>query len=293
MNQSFVYSTVQKVSEQLLNKQERKNNMYGLKKLILEEERRLQAIKVVAEQHLEVAPEGTLRIASSKRQKQYMYCTDECEVSRTRGRYIRKGELYLAEALAQKAYYIKVQKLAEKRLRQLAKLSKDYEDDEIERIYVHEHEERKGMIVPVEETWQQKLDKWLKIPYERKDFAQGTLEIYTKNGERVRSKSEKILADTFFDMGIPYKYECPLFLKEYGTIYPDFTFLSSRTGEEIYWEHDGRMDDPHYAEKAVKKIDSYIKNGIFPGERLIVSYETSGYIMNQKVINALIEKNLL
>lgn len=27
-------------------------------------------------------------------------------------------------------------------------------------------------------------------------------------------------------------------------VYPDFTFLSRRTGEEIYWEHEGMMDKP-------------------------------------------------
>ena len=27
-------------------------------------------------------------------------------------------------------------------------------------------------------------------------------------------------------------------------VYPDFTFLSRKTKQEIYWEHDGRMDDP-------------------------------------------------
>ncbi len=32
------------------------------------------------------------------------------------------------------------------------------------------------------------------------------------------------------------------------------------------------MDDPKYAEKAVRKINSYIANGYFPGDNLIVSF---------------------
>lgn len=36
---------------------------------------------------------------------------------------------------------------------------------------------------------------------------------------------------------IPYKYECPLYLKGVGTVYPDFTFLSLKTGQEIYWKN--------------------------------------------------------
>ncbi|MFM1541792.1 hypothetical protein ABGF49_03700 [Helcococcus ovis] len=41
----------------------------------------------------------------------------------------------------------------------------------------------------------------------------------------MRSKSEKILADYFDKMNIPYKYECPI---KFGEINfnPDFTFLT-------------------------------------------------------------------
>lgn len=51
--------------------------------------------------------------------------------------------------------------------------------------------------------------------------------------ERVRSKSEKILADYFYRRKIPYKYECPLTLKGVGTVYPDFTFLSPKTKKKF------------------------------------------------------------
>ena len=61
----------------------------------------------------------------------------------------------------------------------------------------------------------------------------------TEKGERVRSKSEKILADYFYRNNILYQYEKPLYLKGYGTIYTDFTFLSKKTRKEIYWEHEG------------------------------------------------------
>ena len=62
--------------------------------------------------------------------------------------------------------------------------------------------------------------------------------------------------------GIKYKYECPLYLNGIGTICPDFTFLSPRTGEEICWEHNGKVNDPTYDRNMVKKIQEYEKNGI-------------------------------
>ena len=51
-------------------------------------------------------------------------------------------------------------------------------------------------------------------------------EYYTIKGERVRSKSEKIIADELYRYQIPYKYEFPLTLATHNRniqLYPDFT----------------------------------------------------------------------
>ena len=152
---------------------------------------------------------------------------------------------------------------------------------------------REKLIRPAEISWEQRLKKWLSEEYTGKAFQKGAPVILTERGERVRSKSEKILADLFFRRGIPYKYECPLFLKGYGTVHPDFTFLSERTGKEIYWEHAGRMDEPEYAGSAVRKIQAYEENGIYPGERLILTFETETSLLDTKLAEQLAEKYLL
>ena len=46
------------------------------------------------------------------------------------------------------------------------------------------------------------------------------------------------------------------------------------------------------AEKAIKKIVAYEKNGIFPGEDLILTYETRTSPIEQKVIMLLIQRYL-
>ena len=69
-----------------------------------------------------------------------------------------------------------------------------------------------------------------------------------------------------------------------GNIYPDFTVLNVRTRKEMLWEHFGMMDEPEYAEKAVQKIMTYEQNNIFPGENLILTYETRKNPLNQKTI---------
>ena len=137
------------------------------------------------------------------------------------------------------------------------------------------------------------MREWQAEVYQGKSFEEENPVIYTEKGERVRSKSEKILADYLYRHGIPYKYERPLYLEGFGIVYPDFTILARKTGEEIYWEHNGKMDDPVYARSAVKKIETYEKNNIFPGEKLILTYETDRTVLHTKTIERLAKKYLL
>ena len=267
--------------------------MIGLKKYLIEEEERFKKIKQVVDKRLVDVPEGNLRITSSGKHVQYMQCKEKDGKYRKQGNYIKKEDSSLAHRLAQKSYDQKIKRLVDRRVKQLEKLAKEYEDNEVEEIYDKLHHIRKTMINPVEIPWEKRLAEWKSVPYVGKEFKVGMTEIYTKKGERVRSKSEKIMADTFYDLGIEYKYECPLKLKGYGVVYPDFTFLRKRDFKEVYWEHDGKMDDADYAEKAIRKINTYIANGIFPGDNLIVSFESSGVVINDNIIKQLIAKYLL
>lgn len=123
-------------------------------------------------------------------------------------------------------------------------------------------------------------------------FPEPCTEIFTENGEFVRSKSEKILADKLYMMGVPYVYEVPLYIKGYGYIKPDFTVLNKRTRREYYWEHLGMMDDKEYCEKAIKKIEGLERNDIFPGEKLILTYETKDHPLNIKIVEKLVKEYL-
>ena len=148
------------------------------------------------------------------------------------------------------------------------------------------HTQRQLLVTPIEPIWEKELVRWYDSEYHGKEFYEGTAEIVTEKGERVRSKSEKILADYFYRNNILYQYERPLYLKGYGTVYPDFTFLSKKTRKEIYWEHFGKMDLPEYAKNAADKLHMYARNGIYPGDRLITTYET----MEQPLDTAIVQK---
>ncbi len=207
--------------------------LYGLKELLEQEELRLEQIKKLVDKRLINVPEGNLRITSSGKKVQFMYCSesDEDQKKRRQGSFIKKENRDFAQKLAQKSYDQKVQKLVERRLKQVQRLNTEYKDDEIVSLYRQMHVARQELVLPVEKLWEKRVSEWKSIPYKGKGFNPGWPEIYSKKGERVRSKSEKILADMFYDLGIEYKYECPLKLKGVGIVYPDFTFLSKRTFE--------------------------------------------------------------
>lgn len=262
--------------------------MRGLKQMLLQEQKYLENIVNKAKAGLSIAPEGHLRISKDKNKIRYYHCTED-----NSGIYIPKSDKYLPQRLAQKTYNLTVIKKAEVRLKQIKKITKNYSDDEIEELFTSLHADRQALVTPVEPTWKQLLDAWYAEEYQGKEFQEGTAVILTEKRERVRSKSEKILADFFYRRNILYKYEKPLYLRGYGTVYPDFTFLSKKTGQEFYWEHEGMMDKPEYARAAIRKIESYQKNDIYPGDRLILTFETEQSVLNTKTIEGLVNKYLL
>lgn len=259
--------------------------MYGLEEMLKKERDRLLKIRRIIDSRLTNAPDGFLKITTSRNKPQFTHCAYN-----KKDIYIKKNDANLAHRLAQKTYDTNVKRLVDKRLKQLDRLAEEYKDNEIDDIFQQLHPIRKSIVEAVETPWDQRVREWKSIPYNGKEFAENVPVIYTKNGERVRSKTEKILADFFYDNGIEYKYECPLTLKGIGTIYPDFTFLRKRDGKEVYWEHDGRMDDPTYAEKAIQKINSYMLNGIFPGDNLVLSFESTKTVLSDKIIHVLVKQ---
>lgn len=264
--------------------------MANLREMLLQEQQRLERILEKTSLQLKEVPRGTLQLPRTKGCVQYYHCILDGKKSK---KYISKEDKELIRKLAQKTYDEKVFRLAEKRLLQIRRILKDYDENEIEKIFLQEHRERQKLIRPAEPTWEQQLNSWMVETYKGKEFQADMPVILTERGERVRSKSEKILADFFYRNGIWYKYECPLYLKDFGIVYPDFTFLSKKTRQEIYWEHDGRMDDPSYAENAVRKIQAYEENEIYPGERLILTFETEKTVLNTRQIQKLADRYIM
>ncbi len=259
------------------------------KDALSEREEFLNSMIKKAEGYIRKAPEGTLRINCSGKRVQYFY---RKEKSDRYGTYLRKNEKPMAEKLAQKDYCLKVLKSALQEKRAI----KEYMDlcPEItpETVYDHLSERRKELVVPLAATDEMYAENWQGLEYQGKEFTDNIPELQTDKGERVRSKSEVIIANQLAKAGVPYRYEYPIMLKGWGTVYPDFTVLNIRERKELYWEHQGMMDNPEYADQAVRKEAQYIQNGIFPGDRLILTSETKQSPINIKQIRMIIDKYL-
>lgn len=263
--------------------------MKSIKLALQERMEQLLQIKKEKEKVLKNTPKGHLRICRSGSKVQYYRRDDPKDFN---GVYIPKKNVGTAQKLAQKDYDERVLSSVNKELDALSKCLMSIPATSAEEVYKALHAERRKLICPVWEPEDEFVSNWESVEYIGKDFDAFAPKLYTAKGERVRSKSEVIIADSLNREGIPYRYECPLYVEGWGTIHPDFTVLSVKERKEIYWEHLGMMDDAEYVEKALDKMNVYALNGILPGKNLILTYETAKFPLNQKMVQIMIEQYL-
>ena len=118
-------------------------------------------------------------------------------------------------------------------------------------------------------------ENWLSATWEECPANQDQALHQTIKGDLVRSKSEEFIANSLYYHDQAYLYEKPLWLPGLSfPFFPDFTILNAYTRLVCYWEHFGKMDDPDYAQKALRKISTYHRNGIIIGVNLICTFES-------------------
>ena len=251
----------------------------------------LQKVLELKLKHQKNAPEGHLRIAQTggRDTPQFYHLTDP---KNFKGVYIPKAQAQLRQKLAQKDYDAKVIKLITKQLHAFDSLIK-ITDGKIEELYKKMCHVRKSIVTPVTLTDSQYIDEWLDLTWHGLPFAENAPEYLTVKNERVRSKSEVLLADALVRHNIPYRYEFPLQIKRPGgkivIFHPDFLCLNVRTRQEFLWEHFGMMDDSNYLENSIQKLKLYSENNILPGKNLIITMETQQTPLNTKQIEKQIE----
>ncbi|MDO4479316.1 MAG: hypothetical protein Q4B73_09855 [Lachnospiraceae bacterium] len=211
------------------------------------------------------------------------------------GKYVRQSETACLKKYLQKSYDEKFYDLIEKELALLKPFGEAYGaiSDQVQKIYGTFPEKSKDYIQPMALTNEEFAQSWNAEPFEGKPISENDSSFVTEKGERVRSKSELTIANAMTRKGISYKYECPLQLDRFTTIYPDFTVLNARTRKVYYWEHRGMMDDREYAKHTVKRIKNYQAADVMLGDNLIITEETSATPLGTPEIERIIKKHLI
>ncbi|MGV9141464.1 MAG: exodeoxyribonuclease V, partial [Promethearchaeota archaeon] len=113
----------------------------------------------------------------------------------------------------------------------------------------------------------------------------------TRKGELVRSKSEVIIANMLYSLGLSYEYEEPLYsgTDERDFRLPDFTIKYE--GEKYFWEHLGMLEIPEYRRDWDRKKKWYEENGFI--DSLIVSQDKPDGSIDSKEIEKLAKERIL
>ena len=94
---------------------------------------------------------------------------------------------------------------------------------------------------------------------------------------------------TLFAYSVPYRYEPTLIIVPGKKVWRlDFVILNKRTRQEFILEHLGKMDEEKYCNDNLGKIKTYMEHGIFPGEKLILTAETSSRPLSTRDLERII-----
>ena len=252
----------------------------------------LESMIVQIEEDLKDAPDGTLIINKNRGRIEYLQRLPDAGEIKERKIYISRENMGIAKMLAQKEYNIRLLKLLKLRTAAIERLTSKYPEQTIFDVYEMLDPEKQKLVTPIVLSDEQYAEEWMRVSYAGKAFKpDDTSSFYTEKGERVRSKSEVIIANALFHAGIPYRYECPLKLGG-KTLYPDFRILKLSTRTEIIFEHFGMLDDPEYLDVFLKKLDFYAFNGLLPGRGLIYTQESSSHPLDTRVLQVIIDTYL-
>lgn len=243
------------------------------------------------EQQIKELPQGSLTcVKTGKYEKWYHY-------ENKKNHNIPKSNIELAGQLAHKKYLLAVQKDAIHEMTAMKAYLKKHESYEKEADKLLKDTVCFTKLLNTQIQLNSNLNsksntEWIKLPYEKNKNYPEQLQIRTISGNIVRSKSESIIDAALYYNHISFRYECVLQLGN-NNFFPDFTILNAKTGELMYWEHFGIIDDTFYANSMNAKIQTYIKYGIIPNVNLITTYESKKYPLSPETVEKMIQIFLL
>lgn len=262
-----------------------------LSELAAELGRQLASLKKNREKLVPVHHEvqGSLVIRNSKKCTEYLIYKGKDNPPE----YISRTRTDIIAPLAQKRYDEKLRGVIGKRIKALGEcidvLERFLKLEDVTDVYSSFPAELKEYVEPYEGNDEKFAKRWQSIDFGK--WSSGIHSKYvTQRGDRVRSKSEVIIADRLYSKGIPYHYETLFACSDGSMTSPDFRILNKRTRKQYFWEHFGMMDDPDYCFHAIEKIEKYADSDVVLGENLIVSFESSLKYLSTEYIDTMIRE---
>ncbi|MBR3056387.1 MAG: hypothetical protein IKG93_00315 [Clostridiales bacterium] len=252
--------------------------MYTLIEKLNERKKYLEMMLANISRGLAGSPDGVLRLSTVHEKMRYYQVLSQDGVEKKK--YLPASEKELVKKLGQKAYLLELKRKIE------------IEIDEIENIILRGiigsgesvfHDlpvQRQCLVTPYMVDNETYAQIWLKRNWIPNEYRKNELIYLTKRGELVRTKAEVLIADTYFDLNIPYIYEMPVEMCNGEIYHIDFTALQKSTRKVVYHEHMGLLDDSGYRRDNMQKLDLYRRSGIYVGKNLILTHETAGSPLN-------------
>ena len=217
--------------------------------------------------------------------------------------YLNKERINIVKDLAQKQFEEKILSFAKEEsiiLQRYSQTLSEFNNCHDSRMeYEKLPGEIKELVNPSLEYEDDYVLQWQKARFNRARTTEFHI-FDTLAKEKVRSKSEALIADRLYSAGIPYRYEQQLVFdsdvpgpEEMHSYYPDFTILNKKTRKIIYWEHLGKLGDPAYCRDNLPKLHDYMKHGIIQGKNLILTFESADRPLLTKDVDLLIKQFLL
>lgn len=262
-------------------KKELEEQQTMINKLLKQNEKNLAKYKDIADRNVKVS-------YSNGKSQYYYYDNHEQKYV-----YAPKKGIKTIKKIVQRDYELALNKKLKELEGRLERFCRNYDINEIKQVYESLPIARKELVMPIIESDEQYIARWrIEHPGNQNMFpVEGN--IMTARGERVRSKSEKIIADLFDKYGVPYVYEPSLVIGFNHVVNPDFVVLNVRERKTKYWEHFGLIDMEQYAIKNFNKLKDYNTAGFEIGDNLIITMENADDTFDSRDIEKKIIKYCL
>lgn len=238
-----------------------------------------------------------------KKQKGKMRLFKRAEDSKEK--YLKQSDRKLIKELSEKTYLQKLDKAAQREKMQIDKCIEVLESKhnragqdlaDIDNVYDRLPDYVKENVEPAEMSDEAYARKWQSKKYNRRWMKKDEKYYETPRGDKVRSKSEWIIASMLENAGVPYRYEeiVPLDGRVGVFMHPDFTVLNKRTRQVYYWEHCGMMGERDYMENTfMPKMSEYYNFEFFPGDKILLTFESKDHPLDTVDVKRLIDKYLI